>query len=160
MCLLVGLSGLAPAAAQAPNPFTNDGEVSQEAPRARLKPDEIRLTVSEADCRRLVAHQPRGDVAYQPGVDVRGKAVAPAVLPASTDLGDRLLEKEIAFDLALNPLLFAGDPRLETQFGEASVSLGRVEVDGQTGEATLDGEALTDPQTAAIAKACRARMSR
>jgi len=145
---------------QDPNPFTNEGEISEGAPRARLKPDEIRLSVSEADCRRLVAHQPSEDVAYQPGVDVRGAPVAPADLPGSNALADRLRETEIAFDLALNPLLFAGSSTLEALFENASVSLGRIEVEAETGAATLDGEALTDPQTAAVAEACRVRLAR
>ncbi|MEQ8601921.1 MAG: hypothetical protein RIB45_01285 [Marivibrio sp.] len=125
-----------------------------------MKPDEVRIRVSAAECRRLVAYQPGADVAYQPGVDVRGKAVAPAELPDSTGLGERLIDTEIAFDLALNPLVFAGDPRFETSFESASVSLGRVAVDLQTGAPTLDGEALSDPQAAALAAACRARLAR
>jgi hypothetical protein len=40
------------------------------------------VTISTADCRKLVAHQPRPDVAYQGGVDVHGKAVVPADLNA------------------------------------------------------------------------------
>ena len=39
------------------------------APRARI---------TEKDCRRVVRHQARADVTYKPGVDVRGKPVAPA----------------------------------------------------------------------------------
>jgi hypothetical protein len=42
------------------------------------------VTISTADCRKLVAHAPRPDVTYQGGVDVRGKAVVPADLNAST----------------------------------------------------------------------------
>ncbi|MCA0200086.1 MAG: hypothetical protein LCH56_04525 [Proteobacteria bacterium] len=38
------------------------------------------VTISTADCRKLVAHQPRPDVTYQGGVDVRGNAVVPADL--------------------------------------------------------------------------------
>ena len=34
-------------------------------------------------CRYLTAHRPSPDVEYAPGVDVRGKAVAPADLPGA-----------------------------------------------------------------------------
>src|SRR5690606_18300591 len=38
------------------------------------------VTLSENDCARLARHYPDPGVAYQPGRDVRGKAVAPADL--------------------------------------------------------------------------------
>ncbi|HIC81294.1 MAG TPA: hypothetical protein EYP07_10060, partial [Kiloniellaceae bacterium] len=41
------------------------------------------LTITRADCQRLVRHLPAADVAYQPGVDVRGRPVAPADLGAA-----------------------------------------------------------------------------
>jgi hypothetical protein len=139
-------------------PFSNDGTL-QDPPRATLKPDHLRAQVAQADCRRLVAHQPAAGVAYQPGVDVRGNAVAPADLPGSQSLGQKLLEEgEIAFDLALNPLLFAGNPALADRIEGARITLGRIAVDPATGDTTFDGQALSDPQQAAIAKACRARL--
>ncbi|MCR9221915.1 MAG: hypothetical protein NXI21_16945 [Alphaproteobacteria bacterium] len=143
--------------APAPNPFTNEGTAA-EPPRARLKPQAVRVRITEADCRRLLAHRPAPDVAYRPGVDVRGRAVAPADLPGSTDLADRLLETEVAFDLLLNPILFAGNPRLAAWFENATVDFGRVVFDPETGETTLDGETLSDPQAAALAKACAERL--
>ncbi len=38
------------------------------------------VAITRADCARLVAHVPGPDVAYQPGVDVYGREVAPADL--------------------------------------------------------------------------------
>lgn len=161
LATLVAFMSPAGIAAAQDNPFSNDGGLGEPAadpPRARVKPDHIRLQVTEADCRRLVAHQPAADVAYQPGVDVRGDAVAPADLPGSNALGEKLLETEIAFDLELNPLLFAGNAALANSFDEATVNFGRVVYDRDSGRMTLDGEPLTDPQTAAISKACRERL--
>jgi hypothetical protein len=123
-----------------------------------VRPDAVQVRVTEADCRRLVLHEPAPDVAYQPGVDVRGKEVAPADLQGSNTLGQKLLETEIAFDLNLNPLLFAGNPALAETFDEATVNFGRVTYDKGTGRMTLDGEPLTDPQQAAIVAACRERL--
>ena len=46
--------------------------------------DELRI--SRADCSRLVVHEPAPDVAYQPGVDVRGRPVMPADLSSSPQI--------------------------------------------------------------------------
>lgn len=40
------------------------------------------LAVEKMICQQLYVHQPAADVAFKPGVDVDGKAVAPADLPA------------------------------------------------------------------------------
>jgi len=37
-----------------------------------------RVVVETGDCRWLVRHRPAGDVAFAPGVDRRGRPVAPA----------------------------------------------------------------------------------
>lgn len=44
------------------------------------------VTISTADCRKLVAHAPRADVTYQGGVDVRGRAVVPADVNAANTI--------------------------------------------------------------------------
>lgn len=36
------------------------------------------LRMTQADCKRLVAHRPAPGAAYQPGVHLRGHTVAPA----------------------------------------------------------------------------------
>ncbi len=60
--------------------------------------------ISAADCRNLVRHQPQADATFTPGVDGRGRRVAPADVggpspvrvpdsfstPITVDLGDRL----------------------------------------------------------------------
>ncbi|MBB90760.1 MAG: hypothetical protein CMF68_07215, partial [Magnetovibrio sp.] len=43
-------------------------------------PPAAKARITKRDCRRVLRHQPSGDVAYKPGVDARGKAVAPADL--------------------------------------------------------------------------------
>lgn len=64
-----------PAAAQTPQTTVPD-----VAPAAEAKTTDAKARITKRDCRRLLRHQPSGDVAYKPGVDVRGKAVAPADL--------------------------------------------------------------------------------
>ncbi|MGJ3261168.1 MAG: hypothetical protein ACFE0S_16335 [Rhodospirillales bacterium] len=46
------------------------------AAQAEAETPKVRIT--KKDCQRVVRHQASADVAYQPGVDVRGNAVAPA----------------------------------------------------------------------------------
>jgi hypothetical protein len=55
--------------------------------------------VDPAFCRALVKHTPDADVAYQPGVDVHGKAVAPADLPGAPQMQ---LPSQIKIPLTLN----------------------------------------------------------
>src|SRR3546814_11559138 len=52
---------------------------------------EAYLTLSENDCTRLARHYPAGEVAYRPGRDVRGKAVAPADPDPGPGAGSGLL---------------------------------------------------------------------
>lgn len=55
-----------------------------------------------ADCRYLPAHRPAPDVEYTPGVDVRGRPVAPADLPGSAGTRPPLdtFEMAVSIDIA------------------------------------------------------------
>lgn len=60
------------------------------------------LAVEKMICQQLYIHKPAADVAYQPGVDVNGNAVAPADLPsegASIGVPD-YIEVPMTVDLA------------------------------------------------------------
>ena len=57
------------------------------------------VKVTAGDCRRVVAHVAAADVEYRPGVDVRGRKVAPADLGGGPPIG---LPDEIAFDIKLD----------------------------------------------------------
>lgn len=48
--------------------------------------DAAKVRISRKDCRRLVRHRARADVTYMPGVDVRGRKVAPADLDGGIQL--------------------------------------------------------------------------
>lgn len=118
--------------------------LAQDAPQTQLV---IRADV----CRSLVAHEPAPDVTYQPGVDARGRPVAPADLPGGISL-------EVPEDFAV---LISRD--LAGQFGipedsgvfEGNVILGLVTyTDGQL---FFDGQPLFDPAQAVIARLCRER---
>lgn len=66
----------APASAQTQPP--RPGPVPLTPDAARDRP-----VVDLSLCQRLTRHVPAADVEYRPGVDVRGRAVAPADLPGS-----------------------------------------------------------------------------
>ena len=48
-------------------------DTSNDAPKTTVQ-------IGDADCKRLVRHVPSGDVAFKPGIDVRGNPVAGATL--------------------------------------------------------------------------------
>ena len=55
------------------------GWASARAQDAAAVSEGPKVRIAKKDCRRLVRHQPAADVAYQPGVDVRGNKVVGAV---------------------------------------------------------------------------------
>ncbi|NKB45714.1 MAG: hypothetical protein GKS03_15700 [Alphaproteobacteria bacterium] len=57
------------------------------------------LSVRTEDCRQLVSHVPSDDVAYVPGVDVRGRPVVPADLGGGYDI---FAPEEINIDIQLD----------------------------------------------------------
>lgn len=101
-------------------------------------------TIAERDCRRLERHVPAPDVAYRPGVDVRGRAVAPADLyPSAAIVPERLaiyLGVDLRQRLGLPPDLIADLP------------LGVIEVDN--GTVLFNGRPIVPDAVAALAAAC------
>lgn len=110
------------------------------------------ITIARDDCARLVAHRPAANVTYQPGVDVRGEAVAPADLNgAAIDLPD-VLVIDLTVDLA-DRLGIPADP---DNF-QADLDLGTVELRGD--RAYFDGEPLEDEAQAELIALCRSLLS-
>lgn len=108
------------------------------------------IVIDVDDCRHIVAHRPAPDVAYQPGQDARGRAVAPADLPSS---GSIRTPEKVGIDLIIPLSTFLGDdtpPFTE----DAEVNAGRVVVDTVTGEISYNGQSLGDPAANAIAAEC------
>ncbi len=111
----------------------------------------ITVQISERDCRWLTRHVPAEDVAYRPGVDVRGRAVAPADLDTfgSITAPDQVY---IGLDVPLGAFLEDGGPR---RLREAEVNIGHVVVDLTTSQVYYNGRLLADPDIAQLAVACR-----
>ncbi len=108
-----------------------------------------RVAITRADCARLVAHVPGPDVAYQPGVDVYGREVAPADLggapriePPETILIDIEIDLLRRFGIPANPALYDAD----AEVGEVLYKDGRF---------TFNGQPLQDQAQAELAARCQ-----
>lgn len=117
--------------------------------------DDRTVWVSPPDCAALVAHTPDQSVEYQPGVDARGRSVAPADLPGHEPLD--IDEEQVSIDLRI-PLsaFFDVPPSLQPVIGNAEIDPGRVTV--RDGVAYLGGRRLADQQQNALARACAERL--
>ncbi|WP_282608202.1 hypothetical protein [Pelagibius sp. Alg239-R121] len=117
----------------------------------------VTVELSPTQCRRLTRHEPSADVAFQPGVDARGRPVAPVdlnadgqgyvprieppkriVIPIEIDLFDR-------FGIPVNPALFEAD----AQVGEVVYENGKLYYNGQR---------LADGASDEIIQRCRERL--
>lgn len=74
--------------------------------------DAQRVSISKRDCQRLVQAETGPDVAYRPGVDARGRAVAPA------DVGGGFQMKipdVITFDVNIDLRRYMGGPKADSE---------------------------------------------
>lgn len=112
------------------------------------------VIISRSDCGRLAVHQPAPDVAYQPGVDARGRPVAPADLPGSNP--PIAMPDEIAIDITVEIQKRFGIPANSALFKpEARVGTIVVKPDGS---ATFNGQPLTSPESRALAALCQGQI--
>ncbi len=109
------------------------------------------LAMSKKDCRKLVRHQPSADVAYRPGVDVRGRRVAPADLGGGTSIA---IPKEIVIPISveLNQTIGAAASGLY----EPEANMGKVVY--RNGRAWYNGQPLETGANAEVVEACKRRM--
>lgn len=107
------------------------------------------VRISRTDCQRLIEYKARDDVAYQPGVDVRGRPVVPAQGPDAPDMGD-LVPEMLEFSIALNPLKGGA-----ARFGDTSLAVGVIRFDMKKRQATLDGIPLNRGDTRKLLEECR-----
>jgi hypothetical protein len=108
-----------------------------------------KLIISASDCRWLVRHQPAPDVAYQPGVDVHGKKVAPADLDGGYP--QIKVPDEVTFEVTTELKEYLAGAAAGRFAGEAV--LGRVTVKGD--KVYFNGQLLADTATHAIAEECK-----
>jgi len=114
------------------------------------------VEVTAEACAKAEAHTPRDDVAFKPGVDAQGNAVAPADLPSR---GGIKLPSVFTVDIAVPLRKIAENTGTKVQ-AEANLPIGKLSVDVLSGQVTFNGQPLGDPELAAIAEACRQRRAR
>ncbi|MCR9213662.1 MAG: hypothetical protein NXI13_08085 [Proteobacteria bacterium] len=117
------------------------------APASSMAED-VTLEVTKDNCQRIVKYVAEQDVTYKPGVDVHGRAVAPADL----EQNQIVIPNRIFIDLSLpfKDLLKNYNPKLKN----AEVYVGLVEYDINTGRLLFNGQELSDPALNAIAREC------
>ncbi len=110
--------------------------------------EDVTLEVTKDNCQRIVKYVAEQDVTYTPGVDVHGRAVAPADL----EQNQVAIPNRIYIDLSLpfKDLLKNYNPKLKN----AEVYVGLVEYDINSGRLLFNGQELSDPALNAIAREC------
>lgn len=109
------------------------------------------VRIAPKDCQRLVQHRPGADVAYKPGVDVRGNPVAPADLPGQARI---TAPNEITINLTVDLLRQYGVTPASPLAPRGEASVGTVTYDIAAGRMTFNGQPLSDPEQDALAAAC------
>jgi hypothetical protein len=113
-------------------------------------PASAEIAISRKDCARLVNHQPAPDVAYQPGVDVHGRPVAPA------DLAGQQIQLPDVIYIPIEVLVQDkyGIPANSVLY-DATALVGVVSLRGN--QVYFEDQPLGDPEVAALEQACRDR---
>ena len=120
------------------------------------------VTITREDCARLARHVPSADVAYQPGVDVNGNAVAFADLDDEGRLD--LAGDDITLNIGVAIFAFAGTVGDETKFINQGGKIGNFDATAGVGAVTLsggvvhfNGRPLSSPEARRLAAACGSR---
>lgn len=125
------------------------------APMLPAAAEESYLTISKDDCSRLARHYPAGDVAYQPGRDVRGKPVVPADLEGGLNgTGGLILPQAVVIPIEVDLFERYGIPANSANF-KGDVFIGEVVVDVASGRAVFNGQALQSEAEAELAARCQ-----
>lgn len=99
------------------------------------------VIVDNGRCRFVENHQPAADVAYQPGVDARGRPVVSADLNGGNAVATPRFVT-IPLNIPLSEFLPVRPPFLD----DVEVNAGLVLVDTQTGYLSYDGQQIDQPR--------------
>ncbi|WP_254869647.1 hypothetical protein [Thalassospira sp. HF15] len=126
------------------NAAADDAAASTEAPVSTI-------TVSRSACKELLRHVPEDDVAYKPGVDVRGNEVAPADLNGGSNIL-KSLPKEIEFPVSIDFFEYSGIAVPNGVSGEQSIG----KITYRNGQVYFNDQPLGDAaNNAELIEACR-----
>ena len=114
-------------------------------------PASAEVAISRRDCEQLVRHEPAPDVAYQPGVDVHGRPVAPADLGGGSQIA---LPDVIYIPIEVLVQDRFGIPANSVLY-DATALVGVVSVKGN--QVYFEDQLLGDPEVTALEEACRER---
>lgn len=157
------------------------GAALAEEPRDSTAP--LRIVITKTDCQRLLRHTPSADVAYKPGVDAKGRKVAPADLDggAAAAMAQQMVPDVIEFPITVNPVKYqarkqayrdkaAATTDAEIQAAEASLadisakgldnttmSVGTVKYDIAKGLFTFNGQPIGDDAAGQLSEGCKRR---
>ncbi|MDX1485949.1 MAG: hypothetical protein R3229_15870 [Alphaproteobacteria bacterium] len=109
------------------------------------------VIITEADCARLPYHSPQPGVEYQPGVDVRGRTVAPADLPDTPKLE---FPKRLRVRVLIELVRRYGLPANSALYKLGDMPIGTVRIRVKDGRAWYNGQPLSARETDAIARLC------
>ncbi|MEE8188846.1 MAG: hypothetical protein V3T80_06520 [Kiloniellales bacterium] len=107
------------------------------------------MSITKADCARLVKHVPAPDATYQPGVDVYGNPVAPADLGGAPRIE---LPETITLDIEVDIFERFGIPIDPDQY-QTHADVG--EVVYENGRFYYNGQPLQDEAEAELAARCQ-----
>lgn len=112
----------------------------------------VRIVITKVDCSRLIRHTPSADVAYQPGVDAQGRAVAPAdVAGSGAEALPNLVPDVLEFPITINPVGYGA--RNQAQREKAAALQGTTDTTAAKTKAQTQITALTAQKTALTATA-------
>jgi len=110
------------------------------------------ITVSPESCSRLLRYIPDGSVAYQPGVDSRGRPVASAEYGGGSALQ---LPEKFEIPITVDMAKRFGVPKRGDANYSGEIQVGSVVVDRQ-GRATFNGQPLGNNAENELARLCQA----
>ncbi len=114
-----------------------------------------KATITDQDCRQIVAHVASSDVNYKPGVDVYGHKVAPADLPGSSQIQP---PQNFTIDANIDLHKF-GVPN-SSPLLLPSANVGKITVEDGGRRVYFNGQPLGDTDQRALADYCREQQSK
>jgi hypothetical protein len=112
------------------------------------------VTIKTSDCASFVSHIPTTDVAYKPGVDVHGRAVAPADLGGGVQIKP---PEELTIPITIDLQKRLGIPIDPKQYQTQNFTVGTVT--WKDGRGYFNGQPLQSEESARLAELCQKKLN-